>query len=261
MSLENQLDFVIRFYFIFRISFDKIFLLLAIVSPGYSVIINCTFQENTTWVVLDSPYTCNVAGILNPEVAEVTEIVGEHVEGRNNDDVQGFSTNGRDIFATFPRNLEAFFANLFGLGLWGGQMTSVTAADLAPWPNLTEFYFSENRIQALDGDLFQNSPRIAHVTFRDNLIQNVGVGLLSNLTELAYVNFNNNTCIDTFANTPETIEDLRAELLTQCPPLGSETTTPMTTVDSDQCSAERQAERIENLQAAVREIAENPCSC
>lgn len=253
---------MLKFSLSFRISVDKVLLLLAIVSPAYSVIIDCTFQQNTTWVVLGEVYTCNVQSIENADVGEVTEIIGDHVVGLTLLDVLGFSTNGRNIFATFPRNLETFFPNLIGLGIWGGELSSLTAEDLAPWTNLTELYFSENRLTNLDANLFQNAPRLAHITLRDNLIANVGVGLLSNLPELGYINFNNNTCIDTFAYTPEAIDDVRAELLENCPPIdGSDTSTISSTVDSDQCSAERQAERIENLQAAVREIADNPCSC
>lgn len=233
-----------------RNSFIKACILLCVItSPAYSVVIQCEFRVNTTWVVLDSPYTCNIAGVTSSEITEVTGIIGDHEPGRNNSDVLGFSTIGRNFFATFPSNLDRFFPNLIGIGIWGGNLSSILSDDLAPWSNLTELYASENRIQELDGDLFVNTQRLQHVTFRGNFIQNVGINLLANLDQLTYANFANNTCINSVATTPVEIANLKVQLVAQCPPL--QTTTVGCTA---RCSLDDEVDELRTLAAGQAQI-------
>lgn len=156
------------------------------------------------------------------------------------------------------------------MSIVNSQFTTISAGDIAPWPNLAVLIVNDNAIAQLDGDLFQQSPRLAFIDFQGNLIENVGANLLSNLNELTFVSFINNPCINEFATTPYQIESLRVQLLTQCPPLDEPTEEPETTVETctARCSiddevddltalAEEQALRIENLEEVVRELTAN----
>lgn len=187
-------------------------------------------------------YTCQAVGAQNLDTVEVTEIIGNHNSGRTNNDIKAFESFIEITTLTFPKGLERFFPNLDSLLLYN-KFNSISAADLAPWPNLNYFLFQTNPITSLDGNLFQNSRRLQQISFYYSSIRNVGANLLSNLNELTRVDFRGNSCIDIEARSPQQIENLKAQLITQCPPLGTTvspqttTTVSTTTTESGQCLA------------------------
>lgn len=90
--------------------------------------------------------------------------------------------------------------------------------------------------------------------------------LLSDLSKLIYVDFRFNPCINTYASSPQAIENLKAQLLTQCPPLEISTLSTTTANScSARCSINEETDdlraRIEELEKTVRELRANPCSC
>lgn len=166
----------------FRNSLKKVLMLFAIASPAYSVVIICRFQ-NLDFAVIGSQYGCDVGEIQNPEVAEVTQIIGNHTSGRTHNDVKIFDSYDQKEFLFFPKGLQRFFPDLQGFQIMESEITSISSADLASWPNLVAFGVIYNKIETLDGNLFQNSQKLQLIIFSNTLIQNVGLNLLSNLNE------------------------------------------------------------------------------
>lgn len=189
------------------------------------------------WDFIGTRYTCNANEIQNREISHVTQILGNHMPDRSNNNIEGFTTNGDVAFLTFPGDLNSFFPNLLGMGMYGGEISSISSDDLAPWPNLTTFSARNNRFESIDGNLFQNTPRLQYIRLNSNLIRNVGVNLLSHLNGLYVVDFANNTCIDTRAETRYEMEDLIMELIENCPPLATpEPSTTISSTTADSCS-------------------------
>lgn len=188
-------------------------------SPAYSLIISCHFIDD--WSVVGDRYKCIVAEVLNPEIVEVTAIRGAHSSGRSNIDVESFEVTYDGVIGAFPKKLETFFPNLIDIRLAKSGLTTLSSADLTPWPKLKAFTAHHESIKTIDGDLFKNSPSLTWINLSDNLIRNVGAGLLSNLNELEHINLANNPCTNSYARTPKEIEDLKVELISQCPPLGN----------------------------------------
>lgn len=98
-------------------------------------------------------------------------------------------------------------------------LESIAPSNLAAWSNLTVIRIIYNDIAYLDGNLFQNNRRLQRIDFFRNYIQNVGANLLANLSELTHAEFRRNDCIDVVADTREAVENLKTQLLIQCPPL------------------------------------------
>lgn len=237
---------------------QTILLLAAMLSPACSMIVTCSFRE-LSFSTVGIRYSCNIDGIQNPEIVEVTKIVGTHLSGRSNIDVEGFLRNNAGfLFVPFPRSLETFFPNLDAILLWSVGLTSISSGDLLPWPKLAYLSIYDNSIQTVDGDLLQNSLKLRHVNFDQNLIRNVGVGLLSNLNELEYVNFNRNPCINAVATSPQSIESLKVQLIAQCPPMEELETTTVTvsTTTADSCAANLCSinDEVEDLRAVAEEL-------
>jgi len=199
---------------------QTLLLFAAIATPAFSVVIECEFGD-WPFNAFGWQYPCEVIGLKNLYISEVTEVNGNHMNNRTNADVEVFWSDGNktgveNSLLTFPKNLEKYFPSLFVIYIGGHRLTKIASEDLAPWPKLTVLSLYDNRIKKLDADLFQHSPKLATANFGNNLIKNVGAGLLSNLNELKEANFRGNPCIEFSAYAPQAIEELKGKLLSQC---------------------------------------------
>lgn len=164
-------------------------------------------------------YTC-WATILNEENPTiVTEVRGNHLEGRTNEDVKDFiAFNYHTRLTTIPAGIGNFFGNLQAFDWRSGGISSIDSSTFAPFRNLTFIDLGWNKLVSLDGHLFQHTGKLQGVVFRGNLLEHVGHGLFTGLTDLTYADFEINKCIDTWANTPLKIQELNRQLPIQCPP-------------------------------------------
>lgn len=104
-------------------------LICAVATPAYSIVLRCFFEVERHIVVGDR-YTSRVsAGTSEREIDEVTDIIADHLPGRSNKDVQAFTTANIDWFqhgGRFPRNLYAFFPDLYYCEMMEGYQTRFT---------------------------------------------------------------------------------------------------------------------------------------
>ncbi|CRK91139.1 CLUMA_CG004825, isoform A [Clunio marinus] len=162
----------------------------------------------------------------------------------------------------FPSNFDHFFPNLFDIFLAPSGLTTITAEDLKPFPALIRLEIPDNRIQHVEGNLFQHTPNMRAVGFSFNSIETVGLGLFEGLRGFtapgSLVSFLGNTCISESANGPEQIAILIQNLERDClPPI---TTTTTTEAAVDECPSSCRtlidsfASRIEQLEMQMKEI-------
>lgn len=132
-------------------------------------------------------YNCIVAAIEFDGSLDVTGIRGSHLDGKNNQDVQGFAVAGyRNYsireFKTIPKNITNFFPNVDAIDWISGNLTKITSENLKPFSNLLWLYVSNNNIEQLDSDLFQHAPKMRLVVFYGNKIQHVGLDFIDRLS-------------------------------------------------------------------------------
>lgn len=196
------------------------------------LIFHCNYQ-NTTWSYsVGSVYTCDGIVINYDNSSTVTEIQGRHYPEKSDADVKGFFVNFDQVVHRIPKGIELFFPNLLALQWYYGNLTTLAAVDLQPFPSLKHAFFGWNKIMSIDGDLFRSTPNISEIYLNNNRIQNVGFNLLTSLNELRFVDFRVNTCTSSFAETSEAIHQLNTQLPLSCPPLT--TPAPTTTPPSNQ---------------------------
>lgn len=193
---------------------SRVLLLCLIVSPAFCAIIRCDFTLGDLFIV-GSRYACKVASIQNPETAEITQITGNHLANRTNANVEAFRIFQGLHF--FPKNLTDLFPNLVYIEFTECPLMSISAADLAPWPNLRVLIANKNKIETLDGDLFKHSSNLTWIAFYGNPIQKIGANLLSYSSEWKYADFRKVSCVDTLAESAQQINDLKVQILRQCP--------------------------------------------
>lgn len=132
--------------------------------------------------------------------------------------MKGFRIFNHKILTTIPNGIGNFFANLESFHWWAGNISSVDSSTFRPFPNLLSIQLGDNRIVAVDGDLFQFTLKLQRIYFSGNLLRHVGHDLLTGLADLTYARFESNSCINAIAETPQQIQELSLQLAVQCPP-------------------------------------------
>lgn len=132
-----------------------------------SVILNCGY------VLSDHGYICNVLNaelITSRDDCEITEVRGQHEDGKTDDDVTGFIAYDKTIYF-IPRGLTKFFKNIRDLTIISSNLQIITIDDLK------EFRY-----------------QLKLLSLPDNQIYYIENGVLSGLEKLETLNLQLNPC-------------------------------------------------------------------
>lgn len=167
---------------------------------------------------------------LNNNPSSLESVRGHHNGGLSNSDVGGlWVMDDVTELSRLPKNIERFFPTLIVLFWDNGNLRSITADDLQPFPELRLFAVFQNNLISIDGALFQHTRKLNYIDLASNRIDNVGSGLLDNLNELIELDFSLNSCINANATTPQGIQLIKQKLSTYCATLTETTQVTATT--------------------------------
>lgn len=228
-------------------------ILASFLAAAQGLTFNCKF-ENKGFHILGNVYTCNNAQVIASNNLTTLETVqGTHLSGRNNAAVKVVDCYQDLTMKQLPLNMDKFFPNLSLIRWWHGSLTSISAEDFRLLPHLEYLSIHDNKIISLDGDLFKFLPKLRAINFMGNLFTNVGENLLSSSNAWVYVNFQRNPCINTLAQNAPEINNLRQQLLTQCPPLVITTTQAPTTTTTRTSTISTTTENICHVRCTMNE--------
>lgn len=129
-------------------------------------------------------------------------------------DVEALNIRDQE-FTEIPPNMKNFIPNLKAILLYKVNLRTISPDDL-PFPMLEYFSSMFNKIHAIDGELFKNTPKLKVISFYSNLLEHVGDDIFKGLTDLKQVDFSANRCVDFMASTAEEIERLSEFVLVEC---------------------------------------------
>lgn len=175
---------------------------------------HCEFTV-TSWSVVKNAYTCVPTINTSGSKTELDSVIGAHEFQKSNSDVE-FLFVYKQTVERMPKGIENFFPNIKVIEINTANLSSISADDLKPFPDLLMFASFNNKLLSVDGDLFKFTPKVRWATFHKSAVEHVGTDLFAPLKDLVYVNFEGNTCIDSMAKTPEEIKKLREELALKC---------------------------------------------
>ena len=192
----------------------SIFVLILLSTLANGLIFKCTFEVQE-WTSVGRLYTCSQVVILGYEVRKSLESVeGVHTATNKNSDVEALIISDQ-VLIEIPTNVNTFFPNLKAILIYNTNLRTISSDDL-PFPNLEYFASMLNKLQAIDGELFMNTPKLTTISFYKNSLEHVGENIFKGLNDLAYVNFRENTCVDAGAWTTLEIERLTEKLRNEC---------------------------------------------
>lgn len=185
------------------------------------IILDCDYW-NLRWATRIA-YSC-YPYVIPTGSNRIEQVIGHHTFGRTNADVLGLDIWNEEL--TFvPRNIHEFFPNIRMIRFVHTGLSSISADDFKPFPQLIEFFSDFNPVTSLDGDLFKHNPGIRYLDFHSNGIEEIGPGFMSHLPALESSDFRHNLCVDFFAETVAEIQQLEL-LLAKCLPSDDRTPTP-----------------------------------
>jgi hypothetical protein len=134
----------------------------------------------------------------------------------DNNNIKGLEIENQ-IVHYVPKVTEKFAKRLEDLQIYVCGLKEVRKEDLEQFPQLKDLSLAWNDLQWLEGDLFAFNPKLEVVSFDGNQkLKYIGANLLDSLSELWSANFLSAGCIYFNAFDPEGLEELKAELKTDC---------------------------------------------
>jgi hypothetical protein len=173
----------------------KFLIFLAFIASVQSLILECRFGD-----VWGFGYSCIVQNsqlITSKDDREISEVKGQHLSGKTNDDVKFFQAEVNVFY--FPRNLTNFFKNLDKVWIHRAFLQEITKDDLNQFNNtLREIHLHVNQLKVIPSNLFENNENIEEITLSDNQIRHVESGAFDGLQKLRIIYFEENPCTNDY---------------------------------------------------------------
>lgn len=136
--------------------------------------VNCesfVIECETFFEYRDFDYTCDVGNErinTSSNDTEIIQIIGEHKEGKINDDVKGiYSPNGRINF--IPKDLTKFFTNIEHVWIGGADIEVITKEDFKKLgKNLKTLVLSSNKIKHIENGAFDGMENLIWLELIEN---------------------------------------------------------------------------------------------
>lgn len=159
-------------------------------------------------------YTCTHPEILNQEIKKTLEsVTGVHLVGKNVSEVEALNVKDQEL-TELPPNMFMFFPDLKAILLINTGLRTISPDDLL-FPKLEYFSSMNNKIHAIDGELFMNTPRLKTISFYKNSLDHIGENIFKGL-ELTHVDLRENVCVDAWSWTAEQLEELEQKIMNEC---------------------------------------------
>jgi hypothetical protein len=179
---------------IIEMKFSSIFLAsLAIITSGSANIeLECKYNE-----LISRGYYCEVQNailISSKDDREIFEVRGQHMSGKNNDDVKTFYCKDKKV-NFFPRNITKFFPNIATIFINWADLQEIQKEDLKPFGRkLKNLWLGSNKIRVIEGDLFYFSPNLERIDLSRNKIIHIDSRAFDVLEKLHSLWVNTNPC-------------------------------------------------------------------
>lgn len=180
-----------------------------------ALILDCTYSVTAAWKI--ETYFCTARIIYVGHNWSVSKASHNHTLGKKHEDVKGLSASDRYL-KCMPRTLAKVFPNLEGVNIQSSGLTKIKKEDLAQISNLKELNLYGNKIQALDGNLFEDHPGIQYICFRNNPLKHIGLNSFRGMKELKRIDLHKAGCVSEDLSGRTASKALIKKLLIKCRP-------------------------------------------
>ncbi|KAL7039935.1 hypothetical protein ACKWTF_000185 [Chironomus riparius] len=182
----------------YKIILSSVFI-LTFLNVYDSVHIECNYGILGLWAV-GNKYRCSVDNHLfvdSPEKAQIDDISGTHMNGKDNNDEIYFHIRSKAV-QYLPRGLEKFFKNVTGIAVWYDLLKEIHQFDFKPFKSLECVNIFESKIEIIEENIFDYNPNLIAVSFGKANIFHIGSTVFDHLSKLTSLHLGGNTCINEF---------------------------------------------------------------
>lgn len=219
---------------------------VGIFSQISAITFNCDFKMEKLGDHPNPVYSCAVTSVDFVDNPILTEVFGDHHEGKSNEDVQDILFFSLPNLSIIPREMENYFPDLIAIYIANCNINRVFGDELSAYENLQWFWLKFNpNLEKIPGGLFANNLKLKHLWLNNNQLKSVGINLLESLENLKSVNFDGNKCISKEAKNSAEVPGLIEDLQNNC-------------VDTKEIVNQKQIlmEKNEELNAKVEELSQ-----
>lgn len=165
-------------------------------------------------------YSCVLSSSANITTLQdvlISSITGNHFNDRTNRDVYVFTAFNQKVFY-FPQGLDKFFQNIMTIEIVKCGLKEIHGSDIKVFSNLSRLDLNGNRLEFLEGDLFNFNPQIKSIYLNGNRISQVDPKFFDSFgTRAVILNLLNNECLDVYMMTPAQIQYISKRISKFCP--------------------------------------------
>lgn len=180
-----------------------------------SLKVTCNYQI-ATWSFITDHYQCQVTELqVETSDAIVESVDGQHLPGKTVDDVKSIQIDNQ-VCMFMPQRFDSFFKNIEGIQINAANLTTITQADLKPFPNLKQLILKDNEIVELSADLFEFNRKLIFLDFTNNNLNLIPENIFSQLEKLESIMLVDNICITKSGYGPTGIQEVVQEIAASC---------------------------------------------
>lgn len=181
---------------------------------------SCEYRFET-WAVIERVYECKVNNLnVTKPHQEIALVHGRHSAGKNINSVKGLHIISQTCHY-FPVKIGIDWDNLEGILIAYSGLKKIFKSDMQNLTKLQVLLLPNNHLEVLEKDLFLHNTELRAIVMHQNRIKHVAHNILSPLRYLTKIYLYKNDCIDDVGLNPTQMEELRQDLIKQCPPYES----------------------------------------
>lgn len=181
-----------------------------------ALILDCTYAVKDLWSAANI-YACEAKVVVIGDEFNVTGASRNHLVGKNHSDVQGISIENQNVNFV-PKYLWKIFPNFEVLSISSTNLNQIKLNDLVGLSNLKVLDLYNNKINKIEGDLFDDHPQIQHIRFEKNPLKHVGPDAFDNLKNLQSLDMYDAGCVSEYVvNNRAAVETLIDKMYANCP--------------------------------------------
>jgi hypothetical protein len=189
---------------------------ICLIVASSSTNIKCDYESHEYYVV-GSVYHCDInsnPNIITKESAESSEIIGEHLSSKSNDDVTGIGAYKETIYY-FPKAFRVF-KNLKAIQIAYCGLKEIHQSDLLTFSNLAYFFVYGNEIKVIEKGLFDYNPDLQVVGFQETAIVHIDPNVFDHLTKLTHFWLDEVPCVDMDVPNSEKLQEAIQVVKSNC---------------------------------------------
>ncbi|KAG5679103.1 hypothetical protein PVAND_008696 [Polypedilum vanderplanki] len=178
-----------------KLSCIILFYWLAILNSSlalHSVTIECKY-----YLEVDFGYECIVDNqeVFTGNRVIIENAIGQHEDGRTNDDVERFYITNATNLKYFPKNINNIFKKgLTKIAIQNSNLIEITSEDLKVYPKLKFLLLNGNQLKVIREDTFKFNPALEWIVMFSNKIKHIDPKSFSALKNLEILDMRANYC-------------------------------------------------------------------